>query len=204
MNNDIDKYSGSNGMITSTWGPPLWHSIHAMTFNYPVNPTSDQKNEYFQFFKSLGNVLPCKHCRDNYKMNTACVENLLCMEIFNSRDSLSRWLYNLHDKININLGKKSNITYEQLRDRHEQFRAKCGKATPQATEKGCTLSYIDKDFKPKCVLSIVPKYENIPTFNLDSSFQGGKRTKSKKKRINKSKKKKNKSRHKRKKSDRRV
>ena len=64
-----NKYNSPNGMMTSTWGPPLWHALHAITFNYPVNPSEEQKKEYFNFFNSLGGVLPCKYCRDNYKEN---------------------------------------------------------------------------------------------------------------------------------------
>ena len=26
-------------MLTTVWGPSLWHSLHTMSFNYPVKPT---------------------------------------------------------------------------------------------------------------------------------------------------------------------
>ena len=31
-----DDYESGDGMLTSVWGPSLWHSIHTMSFNYPV------------------------------------------------------------------------------------------------------------------------------------------------------------------------
>ena len=34
-----EDYKSSNGMLTSVWGPPMWHSLHTISFNYPVNPT---------------------------------------------------------------------------------------------------------------------------------------------------------------------
>ena len=32
-------YESGDGMLTSVWGPLFWHSIHTMSFNYPVRPT---------------------------------------------------------------------------------------------------------------------------------------------------------------------
>ena len=29
-------FSSGDGMLTSVWGPPLWHYLHVMSFNYPV------------------------------------------------------------------------------------------------------------------------------------------------------------------------
>ena len=43
-------YESSDGMLTSVWGPSMWHTLHAISFNYPVKPTSKQKRDYFRFF----------------------------------------------------------------------------------------------------------------------------------------------------------
>ena len=37
-------YNSGDGMITSVWGPPMWHILHTLSFNYPVKPTKEQKN----------------------------------------------------------------------------------------------------------------------------------------------------------------
>lgn len=29
-------YESGDGMITAVWGPPLWHVLHTISFNYPV------------------------------------------------------------------------------------------------------------------------------------------------------------------------
>ena len=39
-------YNSSDGMLTHVWGPSLWHFLHTMSFNYPVNPTDQQKAYY--------------------------------------------------------------------------------------------------------------------------------------------------------------
>jgi len=34
-----DDYNSNDGMLTSVWGPSMWHYLHTMSFNYPVAPT---------------------------------------------------------------------------------------------------------------------------------------------------------------------
>ena len=42
-NND---YISSDGMLTNVWGPSLWHFLHIISFNYPLEPTNKQKHYY--------------------------------------------------------------------------------------------------------------------------------------------------------------
>ena len=39
-------YNSNDGMVTNVWGPSLWHVLHTISFNYPVNPTEEQKQQY--------------------------------------------------------------------------------------------------------------------------------------------------------------
>ena len=38
------EYNSNSGMLTSVWGPSLWHFLHTVSFNYPVNPTKKDKD----------------------------------------------------------------------------------------------------------------------------------------------------------------
>jgi hypothetical protein len=58
-------YSSGDGMLTTVWGPAMWHYLHTMSFNYPVEPTQENKKHYRDFVLNLRNVLPCKYCRIN-------------------------------------------------------------------------------------------------------------------------------------------
>ena len=40
------EYNSGDGMLTSVWGPSLWHYLHTMSFNYPVHPTKKDKENY--------------------------------------------------------------------------------------------------------------------------------------------------------------
>ena len=91
-------FNDSNGMLTTIWGPPLWHFLHTMSFNYPVNPTEADKHHYRRFVLNLQHVLPCKYCRINLKENFKKMPLKYCA--MKNRDTFSRYIYNLHEHIN--------------------------------------------------------------------------------------------------------
>lgn len=164
-----NDYNSGDGMLTSVWGPPLWHVLHTLSFNYPVKPTTEQKEYYYNFFINLKNILPCKYCRDNYTANLK--KNPLKKSSLKNRETFSKWLYNMHELVNTNLGKKSGLTYEEVRDRYEHFRARCLTDPKEKQhknpkiEKGCTEPLYG--VKSKCTLNIVPKDTKIDTFKID-------------------------------------
>ena len=45
---DNEDYNSGDGMMTSIWGPPLWHELHTISFNYPTKPTKDDKLHYYK------------------------------------------------------------------------------------------------------------------------------------------------------------
>ena len=172
-----DFISG-DGMLTSVWGPSMWHYLHTMSFNYPVNPTEDDKKNYMNFVLMLENVLPCKYCRMNLTTN---FKNLpLTMASMKSRETFSRYIYDLHELVNTMLKKKSGLSYCDVRERYEHFRARCTEEKPnifkvlphknktlkKPSEKGCTEPLYGK--KSKCIIKIVPQDEKADTFQMDN------------------------------------
>lgn len=178
---DKDDFASGDGMLTSVWGPSLWHYLHIMSFNYPVKPTIKEKKHYRQFVMNLRNVLPCKYCRMNLRKNLKDLP--LRTKDLNNRHTFSLWMYKLHEHINKMLGKKSGLTFEKVRERYEHFRSRCtidiGKKTnmikiksmrakktrKKTKEKGCVEPLYGK--KSKCVIKIVPKDKKVPTFQMD-------------------------------------
>ena len=62
-------YKSGDGMLTTVWGPSLWHYLHTMSFNYPNQPTKKDKENYKKFILQLKYVLPCDHCHKNLVKN---------------------------------------------------------------------------------------------------------------------------------------
>ena len=176
-----DDYLSGDGFLTSVWGPMLWSYLHTMSFNYPINPSTSDKKHYRDFILNLKFVLTCKYCRINLLKNFRHLP--LTMSHMKSRETFSRYVYNLHELVNKMLKKKSGLTYDAVRDRYENFRSRCtidpkmgikvikpqprkqGKTRKQKKEKGCTEPLYGK--KSKCVIKIVPQEEVQDTFQID-------------------------------------
>ena len=166
-------FHSNDGMLTSVWGPGMWHYLHTMSFNYPINPTLKDKHHYRDFVLQLKHVLPCGKCRKNLTKNFKKLP--LKMSYMKDRDTFSRYIYDLHEVINKMLGKKSNLTYEMVRERYEHFRARCAKSKlnkitrknkkDKKNEIGCTEPLVGK--KAKCVLKIVPQEQKCDTFQMN-------------------------------------
>lgn len=157
-------YNSGDGMLTTVWGPGMWHFLHTMSFNYPVKPTKNEKKHYLQFILSLVHVLPCKYCRLNLIKNFKTLP--LRYSNMKSRDTFSLYIYKLHELVNKMLKKHSGLTYDMVRERYEHFRARCTtNVNPIKIELGCTESLYGE--KAKCVLRIVPQTKKCKTFQMD-------------------------------------
>ena len=91
-------FMSGDGMLTTVWGPSLWHYLHTMSFNYPICPTLNDKKNYKDFIYNLTNVLPCKYCRMNLKSNLKAHPLKPCH--LKNRETYSRYVYNLHEIVN--------------------------------------------------------------------------------------------------------
>ena len=167
-------YNNGDGMVTSVWGPSLWHTLHTISFNYPLKPTKKDKIHYRNFILELKYVLPCKYCRINLKENFKCLQ--LKMKHMESRKTFSKYIYNLHEHINRMLNKKSNLTYEHIRERYEHFRSRCNKGKEirktikkNKKEKGCVEPLYGK--KSKCIIQIVPQETKCETFQMSKKCE---------------------------------
>ena len=172
------EYSSGDGMLTTIWGPSMWHFLHTMSFNYPVKPSREDKTHYRDFILNLKNILPCKYCRQNLKRNLKL--NPLTWADMENRDRFSRYIYKLHEMVNKLLGKTSGLSYCDVRERYEHFRSRCTlddkpklfdfskvktKTLKKEKEKGCTEPLYGK--KAKCVIKIVPQEEKCKTLQID-------------------------------------
>lgn len=175
----VTDYESNNGMLVAIWGPSAWHFMHTMSFNYPVNPSVQDKIHYREYILNLVNVLPCGKCRKNLCKNFQKLP--LKMSHMNSRSNFSKYIYDLHELINSMLNKKSGLTYQEIKERYEHFRSRCteriknikkirktmknNKKLGEKSENGCTEPLYGE--KSKCVLRIVPQTEKCESLEVD-------------------------------------
>jgi hypothetical protein len=147
---DNTNPDSGNGLITKIWGSPAWDTFHSIQFGYPLKPSQEQMTEYKSFFNLFGKVLPCSFCRISYAEFISETGDVpLTDDVMKSRETLTRWGYDLHNRINKKLGVNYGDTYEEVCYKFESFRAKCTK-----TGKGCVMplnlkskSYQNADIK---------------------------------------------------------
>jgi len=166
-----EEYNSNDGMLTPVWGPSAWHFLHTMSFNYPVHPTKQDKQHYSAFVRKLAHILPCGKCRKNLKKNFGKLP--LKLHHMKNRETFSKYMYELHEIINKMLGKTSNLSYTDVRERYEHFRSRCTKSLKQIKDRtqkrkahrGCTDPLYGE--KSKCILQIVPQEQKCDTFQVD-------------------------------------
>jgi hypothetical protein len=169
-----NDYNSGDGMLVQVWGPAQWHFLHTMSFNYPVEPTEEDKKHYRDYIYNLRYILPCKYCRINLTNNLKKKPLLMCH--MKNRATFSKYIYELHELVNKMLGKKSNLSYCDVRERYEHFRSRCTDEKPKIfkfkrsstrkkKEKGCTEPLYGK--KSRCIINIVPQEDKTATFQMD-------------------------------------
>ena len=120
--------STRDGYSQEVFGPMFWTIMHMVAHNFPVleddrsNATVAKK--YMRFFKSIGDVLPCRSCREHFKKRISgktCTR--LDDKVFQNRTTLARWVWRLHNCVNRDLGKPvvsfedSSHMYNEVRRR---------------------------------------------------------------------------------------
>ena len=107
------------------WAPPTLISTLFVCFNYPVQPSQDQKRIYQDWIKYTGFVLPCRHCRklwDRLSRDMA--------KFTTDRDTFAEKVY----KIVFAIDSSHNATivnnffmssYQRCRNTMESMRASC-------------------------------------------------------------------------------
>lgn len=139
MSDILNNPNSGNGMITKIWGPGLWIGMHSISFGYPMEPTNEQKLAYKQYFQLVADVLPCRYCRESYKEFISTGDTVLDDAALENRESLSRWLYRIHERVNKKLGVDYHVSYEDVARRFESYRAKCDKNTTNEKAQGCVV-----------------------------------------------------------------
>lgn len=133
---DMTVSQSEYGFQTRVWGN-LWNTLHMMSLNFPVRPTPDDRRRYKAFFESLQWVLPCKSCRESYArfISAKGKPTHLTMSTMRDRESVARWMYDVHCAVSKRIGKSTPVSFEGMCRKFEQFRAgDCTKHSCDAKE----------------------------------------------------------------------
>jgi len=96
--------SGKSNINPKLWGPYFWQTFHFTAFGYPENPNETDKSAYKTFYIHFTKILPCDKCSVS---SQEIIDTNLLEKALESRESLIRWSYNFHNKVNKKLNKTS-------------------------------------------------------------------------------------------------
>jgi len=164
-----------SGIQTRVWGPAGWLFLHSIAQNYPWEPSAEKKESYKLFFALVGDVLPCRYCRESYQQFIKGQGTCLDDSVMESRKTLTEWLYRIHNKVNKKLGYTGTPKFKEVWDKYESYRSKCTKSPEihEKVQKGCLDPL--KGFRKKCVFEIVNVDSEGNPIKQNVSFGKGKR-----------------------------
>lgn len=84
-------------MDSEIWGPHAWFFLHTISFQYPDNPTQEQKIQHAYFFNSLSTVLPCGVCCQHFK---TFIKQYPIKNSLGNKQQLIEWVLNCHNNVN--------------------------------------------------------------------------------------------------------
>jgi hypothetical protein len=98
------KFYKNNNFDSKFWTDSIWKIFHYISFGYPENPSSNNKQSYKEFYENLYKILPYKEYSDNYikTCKEIPIDNYL-----KSKDTLFEWTIKFHNNINTSLNKKN-------------------------------------------------------------------------------------------------
>ena len=89
-------------MDPKVWGPFLWYILHIISFNYPLNPSYADKRIYHDFYVNFKDLIPCANCQKHYRQH---LHSNPITPALDSRGDLVKWVIQMHNLVNISLGK---------------------------------------------------------------------------------------------------
>lgn len=100
------------------WGPHAWFFLETVAMGYPISPTTDDKTQMKKFFNILKDIIPCEKCRINYKKHLK--EIPLTNKNLENRDSLFKWIVDVHNSVDPSKIYTYEDTYNYYIDQYQE------------------------------------------------------------------------------------
>ena len=84
------------------WGPHYWFFLHTVAMTYPHHPNAVTKKKYYEFVQNLPLFIPVEQISKEFEK---LIDVYPITPYLDNRDSFTRWMHFIHNKINEKLEK---------------------------------------------------------------------------------------------------
>ena len=107
------------------WGPHYWFFLHTIAMSYPNYPNSITKKKYYDFIQNIPLFIPVEQIAGEF---SKLLDQYPVQPYLDNRESIIRWTWFIHNKINEKL-EKPKITlnefyvkyYDEYKPKNEKF-----------------------------------------------------------------------------------
>ena len=84
------------------WGPHYWFFLHTIAMSYPVHPNAVTKKKYYDFVQNIPLFIPVESMAGEF---SKLLDQYPVQPYLDNKESFIRWMWFIHNKINIKLEK---------------------------------------------------------------------------------------------------
>ena len=103
------------------WGPHYWFVLHTIALNYPLYPTSTIKKKYYDFIQNFSLFIPINNMANHFNK---LLDQFPVTPYLDSRESFIKWMYFIHNQINISLDIPEKTLEETLTEYNNLYKPK--------------------------------------------------------------------------------
>ena len=103
------------------WGPHYWFFLHTISYNYPETPNATTKRKYYDLIQNMPLFIPNEELGNKF---SKILDKYPVSPYLDSRDSFSRWVHFIHNKINVSIGKKEKSFISSLEKYKNNYKPK--------------------------------------------------------------------------------
>jgi hypothetical protein len=101
------------------WGPHYWFVLHTIALKYPLHPTKAIKKKYYDFIHNLPLFIPIENMANHF---SSILDLYPVTPYLDSRESFIKWMYFVHNKINISLNLPEKTLDESLKEYYDLYK----------------------------------------------------------------------------------
>jgi hypothetical protein len=103
------------------WGHHFWFVLHSLALTYPISPNAITKRKYYDFIMNLPLFLPEQKIGNQF---AELLDSYPVQPYLDNPDSLYRWTWFIHNKINKMLNKPQLTLEDSIEKYFDNYRPK--------------------------------------------------------------------------------